>query len=98
MLSSKQRSFLSKLAATENPIIMVGKEGLSPALEKAFVTEFSHRELLKVRFVSGKDERRELAASLAKTANAELVRVIGFVAVFYKQASNPEKREIQLPS
>ncbi|GAB1482382.1 ribosome assembly RNA-binding protein YhbY [Treponema sp.] len=97
MLTSKQRSYLSKLAASLNPTVMLGKEGASEAVAQALKAEFSHRELVKLRFVSSKDERDDLAAALAASSNAELVRTIGNVAIFYKQANDPEKRTIQLP-
>jgi RNA-binding protein len=98
MLTSKQRGFLSKLAATLNATVMVGKEGASKAVEQAMRAEFSHRELLKLRFVASKDERDSLARDLAQRTDAELVRVIGNVAVYYRRADDAERRVIELPS
>jgi RNA-binding protein len=98
MLTSKQRGYLSKLAATLDPTVMVGKEGASEAVERAIKAEFMHRELLKLRFVASKEERDELARKLAEKTGAELVRVIGNVAIYYRRADNSERRNIELPS
>ena len=97
MLSSKQRGFLSGLAATINPTVMVGKDGVSDGVVQALIAEFSHRELIKVRFIASKDEKRELAAVLAQKSGSEIVRIIGNVAVFYRPAEKAEDRAIILP-
>jgi RNA-binding protein len=98
MLTSRQRGYLSGLAATLNPTVMIGKEGATEGVERALMAEFDHRELVKLRFVDGKDERHETARDLARRSGSELVRVIGYVAVFYKRAADPERRLIELPS
>jgi RNA-binding protein len=98
MLTSKQRGYLSSLAASLHPTVMIGKEGATEGVLRALDAEFAHRELVKLRFVDGKDEAPETARELARRTGSELVRVIGFVAVFYKQAAEAERRLIQLPS
>lgn len=98
MLNSRQRGYLSSLAVSVDPTVMIGKEGASEGVVLALAAAFKHRELVKLRFVDGKDERKEIARALAERTGAELVRVIGCVAVFYKRASDPERRLIELPS
>lgn len=98
MLTSRQRGYLSALAVNIHPTVMLGKEGATEGVEKALAEEFKHRELVKLRFVDGKDERRETARALAERVGAELVRVIGYVAIYYKRAADPERRLIDLPS
>jgi RNA-binding protein len=97
MLTSKQRGYLSGLASQAEPTVMVGKEGSSEGLYRMVAQEFRHRELLKIRFVASKDERNEIAHALAEQTGAELVRVIGNVAVLYRPAEKSEDRTIQLP-
>jgi RNA-binding protein len=94
MLSSKQRGYLSRLASKLDPVLMIGKEALSSGVEEAFERELHFRELLKVRFTASKDERFDLAASLAEKHEAELVRVIGNTAIFYRKSNDPEHRTI----
>lgn len=98
MLTSKQRGYLSSLAADLGPTVMVGKEGASEAVLRALVAEFAVREVVKLRFTGSKEDRGELARGLAERSGAELVRVIGNVAVYYKRSADPERRLVQLPS
>jgi len=77
---------------------MIGKEGASESVIRALRAEFGIRELVKLRFIGGKDERKEIALALAEKTGSELVRVIGNVAVFYKCAKEAERRLIELPS
>lgn len=97
MLSSKQRGYLSGLAATVQPTVMIGKDGLSEGVIRALRDELNIRELVKLRFIASKEERRTLSEQLAQAVGAELVRVIGNVAIFYKMAEDTEKRTINLP-
>lgn len=97
MLSGKQRGYLSGLAATVQPTVMIGKDGLSEGVIRALRDELNIRELVKLRFIASKEERRTLSEQLAQAVGAELVRVIGNVAIFYKMAEDTEKRTINLP-
>ena len=98
MLTSRQRGYLSGLAASMHPTVMIGKEGSTEGVERALLAEFAHRELVKLRFIDGKENRHEIARELARRSGAELVRVIGYVAVFYKRAGDAERRLIEMPS
>ncbi len=97
MLSSKQRGFLSRLAVQIQPTVMIGKEGASAGVQRALEQEFHYRELVKLRFIASKDERGELAAGLAAGCGADLVRLIGNTAIFYRRAELPQDRRIVLP-
>jgi RNA-binding protein len=79
------------------PLVMIGKAGLTAAVIAAAKAEFADRELFKVRFIGFKDEKRELSAEFASSCGAQLVRITGNVAVFYRQNPDPKKRVIVLP-
>ena len=96
MLTSKQRSRLASLASALDPVVMLGRGGASEGVSGALDRALSDHELVKMRFVDFKGERKELALELAKGAGAELVRVIGNVAVLYRRNRDPEKRRIDL--
>lgn len=68
-------------------------EGVVGAVKEALE---SH-ELIKVKFVDHKEDRKNLAGEMAEASRSELVRVIGNIAVLYKPAYDPEKRRITLP-
>lgn len=95
MLTSKQRAHLSSLANTLEPVVFLGKAGAVGGVEQALDRALTDHELVKLRFVDFKGERKELAQQLADKAGADLVRVIGHVAIMYRQSTEPEKRVIE---
>ncbi len=96
-LKGYQRAELMKLAHHLDPVVTIGKNGASEALERHFERELEQHELVKVRFSDHKEARRQIAPDLAGKTGAILVSVVGHVAVFYRQARNPELRTIRIP-
>jgi len=96
MLTSKQRAALSGMANDLNPVVFLGKAGAADGVYEALDKALTDHELIKLRFVDFKGERKELARQLAEKAGADLVRVIGHVAIMYRQSPDPEKRVIKL--
>lgn len=72
---------------------MVGKEGVGKTLVQAVVEALEAHELVKVRFVEHKDDRKVLTGQLSERASAAVVGVIGHVAILYRPQSDPEKRK-----
>jgi RNA-binding protein len=72
-----------------NPVLKLGKAGLTPAFVTSLGQALRDHSLLKVKFLDFKDERHELAARLAAEAGCHLVAVIGHVAIFYQPPANP---------
>lgn len=95
-LNSKQRKLLTSLSNPLEPLVIVGQSGVTEGVEKKTAECLKHHELIKVKFNEFKEEKRELAVQLAKVCDAVLVRVIGNVAILYKQNPDVEKRVIKL--
>jgi len=96
MLTSKQRARLSRLAQTMDSHVTLGKGGASPELTGQLARLLETHELVKLRFACSKEARRELAASLASSTQSEVVRMVGFVAVFWKANPKPDRRKIDI--
>ncbi len=96
MLSSRQRSKLAGLAQDLEPQIHLGRGGASEGIEAQLDKLLTDHELVKLRFVDFKESRHELASQLAERTGADLVRVIGNVAVLWRRSHSPEKRRIDL--
>ncbi len=92
-LTSQQRAYLRGEAQTLNPVVMVGKEGLTAAVAKALDEAVGVHELVKVRFQAHKEEMKEIAFKLAEQSNSTLVATTGFTAVYYRQAEKVEDRK-----
>ncbi|MDY4889867.1 MAG: YhbY family RNA-binding protein [Sphaerochaetaceae bacterium] len=95
-MDSKTRSHLRSLSQTLSAIVMIGKEGHTDGVANALDEALDCHELVKVKFVCMKDQVRSISEALAKAVGCELVSVIGFTSVFFRQNPDPSKRTIQL--
>ena len=94
-----QKKYLKGLAHGMKPVAFVGQKGLSPTLIQAVDAALAKHELIKVKFIEfkEKDQKQEIAGAIEKETISALVGIIGHVAIFYRQHSNPEKRKIEIP-
>jgi RNA-binding protein len=93
-MKSNVRNYLRAMAHDLQPIVMVGKEGLSENVVKALDEALACHELVKVKFQANKEDTRDISEDLAKKTKSEVVSVIGFTSVFYKKS---EKELIEIP-
>lgn len=95
-MNSKTRSFLRSLAQPLNPIVMVGKSGLTESVISALDSALTDHELVKVRFQGFKDEIKSLSGKLSEETSSELICITGFTSVFFRQESRNPERKIHL--
>lgn len=88
-MTSKERAKFRSKAQLLDPIVMVGKDGVSEGVINALVEALEIHELVKVRFQDFKENTKELSLKLAEETESELIAVTGFTAVFWKE--NPDK-------
>ena len=96
-LEGFQRRHLRGLAHHLTPVAQVGQGGITPAVCNGISDALLARELVKVRLVQFTSQRKVFAAELAEAVNAELVGLIGHVAILYRAHPEPERRGIDLP-
>ena len=97
-MTSKQRSYLMKLASSIDPIFQIGKSSVTPELAAAVEEALEARELIKLHVLKNCfEDGRALANQLAEATYAEDVQVIGKKIVLYREARDPKKRKIVLP-
>lgn len=95
-LSGKQKSFLRSEGMKIDPVVMVGKEAVTPAVVASAREAIKKRELIKVRVLQNCMELpADAIAMLAERADANLVQVIGRNGLLFKR--NFEKPKIELP-
>lgn len=95
-MTSKQRAYLRGLANTVDPIVHVGKGGVSDAMKKQADDALTARELIKGRVLETAPESvRDVAAEIAASVDAEVVHVIGRTFVLYRR--NEKEPKITLP-
>lgn len=95
-LTSKTRKQLEKLAHDLNPVVIIGQNGVTDSLVRMVSDSLEAHELIKVKFNEYKDDKFEYSEDIAMRTNSTLVRIIGNIAIFYKENDDPEKRRIKI--
>lgn len=95
-LTSKQRKYLKGRAHALDPVVRIGKSGLTPAVVAETTTALRAHELIKVR-IDAEDPgtRRAMAQELASSTAALLAGAVGKVAILYRAREKDSK--IRLP-
>ncbi len=87
MLNSRQRAQLRGLANSMETIFQVGKGGISDQLIKQVSDALEARELIKLRVLETSPvTSREAADTIAYAVGADVVQVIGYRFVLYKES------------
>ncbi len=95
-LTSKQRKVLEKAAHHLEPVVIVGQNGVNDGVRDMVVQQLAAHELIKIKFIAFKDEKFSLSEELASACDTTLVRVIGNIAILYRESDDPEKRQFHL--
>lgn len=95
-LNSSQRKRLRKLAHHLDPLLQVGKSGVSENFLRAVNEALDCHELIKIRFLTRKDEKRALAREISLRTGSEAAGLIGHTLILYRRQPDPEKRRIRL--
>ncbi|WP_068269243.1 ribosome assembly RNA-binding protein YhbY [Caviibacter abscessus] len=86
-LTSKERNFLRKKAHDLEPIVRIGKSGISDSVIESIKQVIDKQELIKVKILNNSDEfiTRELEDNIAKATSSICVSSIGHVMIFFKK-------------
>src|SRR5438309_5686687 len=94
MPSSPLRRRLRALGHPLRPVVQVGKEGVTPALNKQAAHALHDHELIKVKIGSEcPQDRFEVAERLAVEPGVNVVQVLGKVVLLYKR--HPQHPKIE---
>lgn len=87
-MTSKERAAWRAKANSLEPIIQIGKEGISDNLISQIDDTLDARELIKIRvhLETSPKTPKELASELAGALEADVIQVIGGVIVLYREA------------
>jgi RNA-binding protein len=96
-LSTKQKKYLRARAHGLKPIVYIGQQGMSDAVLQEAGRALADHELIKVRFVDYKDEKKDLAEKIASHTGAALVGITGHLACFFRPSPLKNKQRIVLP-
>lgn len=95
-LRGKQKRFLRAMGVNMDPILTIGKDGVSENTIVQADGALGARELIKGRVLqTAPEEPAAVAAEIAERTGAELVQVVGRNFLLYRR--NPEEPKIELP-
>lgn len=96
-MTSKQRAYLKSLAMKTEPILQLGKGGVTPENTASVDEALAARELIKISILQNcLEDPRQMAETLAARTHSQVVQVIGRKIVLYREGKN-EKKKIILP-
>ena len=95
-LTGKQRRHLRALGHDLDPVVQLGKLGLTDSVVGAVDAGLERHELIKVRLgTECPDERHDVAERLAPAVRAEVAQVLGRTLLLYRR--HPKEPKIKLP-
>ncbi len=97
-LKGSDRKYLKSLAHHLKPVVHIGKGGVTNAVIQTVSEALGAHELIKIRFIEHKKNKRPLSDEIAQKTKSHGVGMIGHIAIFYRQHPDAKKRKICLPS
>ncbi len=91
VLTGRQRKSLRGLAHRLQPVVLVGREGVTDAVIAAVDAALLTHELVKIRLHDPEDKRAD-ADALAAGTGAALCGLVGHTAILYRP--HPERPKI----
>ncbi len=97
-LTSRERKTLRGVAHPLEPLVHIGKQGLTEGVFQQIDEQLRHHELIKVKFLAGKEEKRELTEQIAQRLACDVPGVVGHIAILYRQNEDPDERVVDFPN
>ena len=96
-LSSSQRSYLRSQAHHLEPVVLIGKHGITDGTIESIDRVLETRELIKIKFREFKNEKLSLSEKITESTNSQVVGVIGHTVIIFRQNLDSDKRQIHIP-
>jgi RNA-binding protein len=94
-LTSRERKSLRGIAHALEPSVHIGKQGVSEGALHQLDEQLVHHELIKVKFLAAKEQKKALGAIITERLHCELVGLVGHIAIFFRQNEKPEDRVVE---
>jgi RNA-binding protein len=96
-LTGRQARHLRALGHHVEPVVQIGKQGLTDSVTTAVDNALERHELVKVRVgTECPDDRKDLAARLAPPTRSAVAQVLGRTILLYRR--HPKTPKIVLPT
>ncbi len=91
-LSNADKKRFRKIGHSLNPIITIAEKGLSENIRLEIDRALNDHELIKVKLVCNRDEKKGLADTICTDFKAECVQSIGHILLLYRAAKKPDPK------
>ena len=91
-LSSSERRFLRSEAHHLEPVVLIGKHGVTEGTIKTIDKALDSRELIKIKFREFKDKKQILSEKISEVTNSAVVGIIGHTLIIFRQNPDLEKQ------
>lgn len=96
-MTSKERAFLRSCAHPLEPVLHVGKEGVTPLLTEAVSEALAARELIKIGVLKNCfDDIRDIAEIIAERTGSAVVQTMGRKITLYKMKKKDSQFNIRV--
>lgn len=94
MLTPKIKQQLKGKAHKLKPVVSIGNNGLTAAVNKEIDRALHDHQLIKIRIqTTDRELRREVIKQICEQNHAELVQVIGSIGVIYRLSNDLETKD-----
>ena len=95
MITTKDRAKLRGLAQKMEPLVLIGKGGITESVLDSISILLEKRELIKIRLLqnSGLDSK-SASTTICQSISAEGVQCIGNIVVVYRRSSRDDVQHI----
>lgn len=97
-MNSKQRAYLRGLAMKLQPIVTIGKNGITDSVVAELEVALEAHELIKVAVLNNADfSAKEVAEEVARKSRSETVQTLGSKITLYRVSHKDNIKHIILP-
>ncbi len=95
MLTGKERAYLKSLAHSADPLIQIGKSGITDSVVNQLDKLLEDHELVKIRVLKNSPViAREIVEEVLDATNSEFVQQIGNKLTIYRESKENKKIEL----
>ena len=97
-MNSRIRKLLRSQAHHLEPVVLIGKHGITDGTIESINRILEARELIKIKFREFKDEKLKLSGKIAELTNSEIVGIIGHTLIIFRPNPDSENQQIHFPA
>lgn len=91
-MKESEKAWLRGRGQVLEPVVRLGHQGVSAEFLAELNRMLDKDELVKVRFIDFKDQRKTLSPEIAEKSASLLVGMVGHTALYFRQQQDPAKR------